>query len=205
VWVHGSLIPFASYYLPDRDVRVATDLHKLPRVRVTPNDFFAAEGLLSGAEVTFRRGHERLLQIARIRYFETSIVRVASIWTFDEGWYDQESDGNTIWFWMGKRGRVLLPALSSPMTSRMALRMTLNTVAGATTDVEVWLNGQLLQRFRGSAEPFHGEWVVASRTDAPNELVILSSNVVNLKERGISGDARDLGLQLTSYSWQPVP
>ena len=102
---------------------------------------------------------------------------------------------------MGKRGRVLLPAVSS----RMALRMTLNTVAGETTDAEVWLNGQLLQRFRGSAEPFHGQWIVTSRTDAPNELLILSSNAVNLKERGISEDARDLGLQLTSYSWQPVP
>jgi hypothetical protein len=201
VWVHGSLIPFAKYYLTDRDVRVATDLHTLPRVRVTPNDYFATEGIASGAEVTFRRGHERLLQIARKRYFETSIVRVAGIWTFDEGWYDQEFDGKTIWFWMGRRGRVLLPAVSS----RMALRMTLNTVAGETTDAEVWLNGQLLQRFRGSAEPFHGQWIVTSRTDAPNELLILSSNAVNLKERGISEDARDLGLQLTSYSWQPVP
>lgn len=201
VWVHGSLIPFANYFLTDRDVRVATDLHKLPRVRVAPNDFFAVEGIVSGAEVTFRRDNERLLQIARKRYFETSVVRVASIWTFDEGWYDQESDGKTLWFWMGNRGKVLLPAVSS----RMALRMTLNTVSGATSDVEVWLNGQLLQRFRGSEEPFHGQWVVMSRTDAPNELVILSSNVVNLKTKGISDDARDLGLQLTSYSWQPVP
>ena len=201
VWVHGSLIPFANYFLTDRDVRVANERHKLPRVRVAPNEFFATEGVVNGAEVMFEREHERLLQIARKRYFTTSVVRVASIWTFDEGWYDQESDGKTLWFWMGKRGRVLLPGVSS----RMALRMTLNTVAGATSDVEVWLNGQLLQRFRGSAEPFHGEWVVPSRMDAPNELVILSSSVVNLQKRGISGDGRDLGLQLTSYSWQPVP
>jgi hypothetical protein len=128
-------------------------------------------------------------------------VRVASIWTFDEGWYDQENDGKTVWFWMGKRGKVLLPAVSG----RMSLRMTLNTVAGTTSDVEVWLNGQLLERFRGSEEPFHGRWIVPSRTDAPNELVILSSNVVNLQAKGISNDARDLGLQLTAYSWQPVP
>ncbi len=205
VWVHGSLIPFANYSLTGRDVRVATDLHKLPRVRVAPNDFFATEGIVNGAEVSFRRDNERLLQIARKRYFETSVVRVASIWTFDEGWYDQEADGKTIWFWMGKRGKVLLPGLSPMSSSRMSLRMTLNTVSGVTSDVEVWLNGHLLERFRGSEEPFHGQWVVTSRTDAPNELVILSSNVVNLKAKGISDDARDLGLQLTSYSWQPVP
>lgn len=201
VHVHGSLMPFARYSLHHRDVRFAGDLHQLPRVGVGPDEFFAVEGVVHGAEVTFRRNQERLLQIARKRYFETSIVRVASIWTFDEGWYDQESDGPTIWRWMGKRGRVLLPALSS----RMALRMTLNTVKGATSDVEVWLNGQLLQRFRCGEEPFEGQWVVTSRLDAPNELLVLSSDMVNLKARGISEDARDLGLQLTSYSWQPVP
>jgi hypothetical protein len=35
--------------------------------------------------------------------------------------------------------------------------------------------------------------------------VITSSNVINLKARGIADDDRDLGLQLTSYSWQPLP
>ena len=59
-----------------------------------------------GREATFRRENERLPQIVRRRYFETSVVRVASIWTFDEGWYDQESDGQTVWYWMGKRGKV---------------------------------------------------------------------------------------------------
>jgi MFS family permease len=201
VWVHGSLIPFARYELTDRDVRRANDLHVVPRVGVSPGDFFATEGGVSGAEVTFKRENGRLSQIARKRYFETSIVRVAGIWTFDEGWYDQESDGKTLWLWMGKRGKVFLPAVSS----RMALRMTLNTVNGETSDVEVWLNGQLLERFRASETPFHGQWIVSSRTDAQNELVVRSSNVVNLKARGISEDARDLGLQLTAYSWQPVP
>jgi hypothetical protein len=201
VWIHGSLVPFASYELPDRDVRAVKDLHALPRTGIGPNDFFATEGVVLGAEVTFRREHERLLQIARKRYFETSIVRVAGIWTFDEGWYGQESDGHTIWRWMGKRGRVLLPAVGS----RMMLRMTLNTAAGETSDVEVRLNDQLLQSFRGSGTPFRGQWIVDARTDAPNELVILSSNAINLEARGISHDARDLGLQLTDYAWQPVP
>lgn len=201
VWLHGSLQPYARYFLNDRDVRIVKDVHALPRVHLSPNEFFATEGVVSGAEVTFHRENERLLQIARKRYFDTSIVRLASIWTFEEGWYGQESDGQTVWFWMGKRGKVLLPAVSG----RVTLRMTLTTANNTASDVEVWLNNQLLQRFRYSGEPFHGEWIVTSRTDAPNELVILSSNVINLKARGISADPRDLGLQLTSYSWQPVP
>ena len=201
VWVHGSLAPFADYYLADRDVRVAGSLEALPRVAIGPNEFFATEGTMSGAEAVFRRGRKRLYEIARRRYFEASVERVANIWTFGDGWYGRETDGDREWFWMGRRARVLLPGVSG----RMSLQMTLNTPGGTTSDVEVLLNGQRLSAFRCGDEPRRMEWTVTPRSDAPNELLILSSNAINLKARGISDDPRDLGLQLTSYSWQPAP
>ncbi len=201
VWVHGSLVPFADYYLRGRDVRVARDLDTLPRVAIAPGHFFVAEGVLSGAEVTFRRGRERLYDMARRRYFETSIIPLANLWTFGEGWYQRESDGNTEWVWMGKRARVLLPGVSG----RMSLQMTLNTAGDTTSDVEVWLNGEKLGAFRCGSEPRRVTWPVTPRSGTANELVITSSNVINLKARGIADDDRDLGLQLTSYSWQPLP
>lgn len=201
VWVHGSLAPFAEYYLADRDVRFVNDRQTLPRVSLSPNDFFVTEGLESEAAVTFRRERKRLMEIARPRYFETSIVRLASIWTFDEGWYGQESDGSAVWYWMGRRGKVLLPAGHG----RMLLRMTLDTANGEPSDVEVRLNNEIVARVHCGDQPLRGEWVVPSRTDAPNELVILSSNVVNLKARGMADDPRDLGIRLSSYSWSPAP
>lgn len=200
VWVHGSLMPFAGYSLTDRDVRLARELETLPRVALAPDEFFATEGAPSGATITFRRGHKRLYEIARRRYFETSVTPLASIWTFREGWYDKESDGDREWIWMGRRAKVLLPGVSG----RMSLQMTLNTPAKMTADVEVRLNGETLGVFRCGDEPRRVQWVVIPLRDRTNELVILSSNAINLKASGISEDARDLGLQLTSYSWQPV-
>ncbi|MFL6247619.1 MAG: ArnT family glycosyltransferase [Thermoanaerobaculia bacterium] len=201
VWVHGSLIPFAGYYLGDRDVRLARGLETLPRVSIAPNEFFVTEGALQGAEVTFRRGHKRLYDIARRRYFEASIARLANLWTFGEGWYDRESDGDREWIWMGRRAKVLLPGVSG----RMVLQMTLNTAAGISTDAEVWLNDDRIGSFRCGDEPRHVAWTVTPRSAMPNELTIVSSHIINLKAAGISHDDRDLGLQLTSYSWQPAP
>lgn len=200
VWVHGSLIPFANYYLRDRDVRVARGVETLPRVAVAPNEFFATEGAPSGAEVAFRRGRKRIYEIARRRYFEASILRVASIWRFGDGWYGKETNGDQEWIWMGRRASVLLPGVHG----RMSLQMTLNTAGDTISDVEVWLNGERLGAFRCDSEPRHLAWTVTPRSDAPNELLILSSNAINLKARGLSHDDRDLGLQLTSYAWQPV-
>jgi hypothetical protein len=200
VWVHGSLAPFAEYDLRDRNVHLARDLHALPRTAVPWNAFFVSEGVLTEAEVTFRRERTRLFEIARRRYFETSVVRVASVWTFDEGWYGTETDGATTWQWMGRRARVFLPAIPGAAI----LRMTLNAPGGYESDAEIVFNGQTVARVRCTGEPFEGEWRVTSRTDAPNELVILSSDVVNLKAKGIAEDPRDLGLLLSAYSWQAV-
>jgi hypothetical protein len=201
VWVHGSLMPFAGYALVDRhDVRLAREIETLPRVALAPNEYFAIEGARSGATVTFRRGRNRLFDIARRRFFETSIAPLANLWTFTEGWYDKESDGAREWVWMGKRAKVLLPGVSG----RMLLQMTLNTPGNTTSNVQVMLNGATLGRFRCGDEPQRVEWIVTPRKDTPNELVIVSSNAINLKKSGISEDARDLGLQLTSYYWQPV-
>ena len=201
VWVHPSLLPFADYYLHDRDVRLGRGLETLPRVSIAPNEYFVTEGALTGAEVTFRRRRDRLWDIVRRRYFETSVTRLTNIWTFGEGWYDRESDGSSEWIWMGRRAKVLLPGVSA----RMSLQMTLNTVAGTVTDVEVWLNGERLGSFRCGEQTRRVAWTVTPRSGTPNELLILSSNAINLKAGGIAQDDRDLGLQLTSYSWQPLP
>lgn len=201
VWVHPSLAPFPGYYLGGREIRIARDLEAVPRVSVAFNEFFVTEGALSGAEATFRRGHKRLYDIARRRYFEASIARLANIWTFAEGWYGKESDGDREWIWMGRRAKVLLPGVSE----RMSLRMTVNTAGGTPADVEVSLNGERIGRFSCADAPRQVAWTVTARSNALNELVILSSNAVNLKARGISEDGRDLGLQLTSFAWQPAP
>src|SRR6185369_9041716 len=49
---------------------------------------------------TFRRPHGHLWKLARQRYFEASVTRATSPFTFGAGWYDQESSGPGVWRWM---------------------------------------------------------------------------------------------------------
>ena len=201
VWVHGSLAPYASYFLARRDVRMLTDERKLPRVGISDRDFYATEGVMPGAVATFQRPRDRVWDIARRRYFETVIVQLSNVWAFGAGWYDHETDGHSVWRWMGSRSEAELPSLRGPAR----LTLTLGAVSSITPEIEVRMNDALLGRFRCGEELVRREWIVPNpRADAPNRLVIVSSDVVNLTKQGISADPRDLSVQLTSYSWQQV-
>jgi len=63
----------------------------------------------------------------------------------------------------------------------------------------VQFNGAVLDRFRAAGTPATHEWIVESRGDAPNRLVITASQTMKALP-----DTRDLSLQITSYSLQPV-
>jgi hypothetical protein len=91
-----------------------------------------------------------------------------------------------------------------PLPGRARLAMTLAAAGGTSPDVEVRLNDALLGRFRLTPQFRQFAWVVDSRSDAPNRLVIVSSEAVNLARQGLSGDVRDLSVQVTALSWQPV-
>ncbi|HUP58819.1 MAG TPA: hypothetical protein VNA69_00215 [Thermoanaerobaculia bacterium] len=195
VWVHASLEPFTEYFLFDRDVRLVNSYTELPRVGVGPRDFFASEGFLPAAEFASTRPRARLWEIARHRYFETSVVAAANVWGFGEGWYGEESDGHIVWQWMGRRSVTLLPATSA----RAKLRLTLAAPPHLDPVVEVRLNGATVDRFRCGATPMPREWVVASRTHAPNELEIVASETTK-----VDPDPRDLAVQLLAYGWEAV-
>jgi hypothetical protein len=59
------------------------------------------------------------------------------------------------------------------------------------------MNGATLERFTGSPAEIEKTWTVPSRTDAPNELRILTSATVNPAQLGRSGDSRDLACAST--------
>ena len=205
VWVHGSLAPYVSYFLTDRQVNMFVDYAKLPRTGIAKDDYFATEGLMPGAAAAFRRKRDRVWDIARRRYFETVVVPLSNGWSFGKGWYDPETDGNMSWRWMGLRSEAELPAVRGPAR----LSLTLSSVMGAPLDIEVIMNDVSLGRFRSSGfEPVTREWIVDAPEDAPNRLAIVSSGVVDLSTLtmppGVAADPRSLSVQLTSYSWQPV-
>ena len=198
LWIDEPLRPWAEYFFENRAVRTVADRTKLPPGQA--GDFFITEGLEPGAAASARRLRGRAWNVARRRYFEASAVPLPNLWVFGDGWHEQESDGELVWRWMGRRSEALL----LPLQGRARLAMMLAAAGGTAPDVEVRLNDALLGRFRLTPQFRQFAWVVDARSDAPNRLVIVSSEAVNPAKQGHSGDARDLSVQVTALSWQPV-
>ena len=201
VWVHGSLGPYGEYFLYDRNVQFTVKNEDVVR-QGRADEYYATEGLMlaEGAQ-TFVRPRRRIWDVARRRYFETSIVPISNLWQFRAGWHDEESFEDARWRWMAGQGEIVIP----PAAGKARLRLRLaaqDRVQPAIVDVV--LNGRLVDRFTCPTSAVTKEWIVDSRADAPNVLVLRSSAVLNPKRSDLSDDARDLSLMLSSYAWQPL-
>ena len=205
LYAEGGMRPMVLYLLPGYDVTVINDPAVLPPGPVGAGGWFVTEGLAS-AEGThpFVRNRERLYDIARHRYFEVSVLPAASgLIRFGTGWYEPETFGTTVLRWMAGRSETWLPPVQG--NARLAIGFDLPTeLVPRKPVIEVRLNGQLIDRFGGTPFGNRRQWVVPSRPDGWNELVITMDKVLNPAKEGITPDARDLGLNLTSYSWGPV-
>ena len=197
MFVDGSLQPFADFFLYDRSVRVVSTVAQVWEHSPGPDEWYAAEGVEPASAVRFVWPQDRLWEIARHRYFSSSITRVSNLWLFGEGYYGVESDGRSTWQWLGPRARAELPAISG----KARLQLTLVPAASDGTVVEVRVNGMLLERFACPPNGVTKSWVVDARSRGPNDLAVTTSSWVNPKARGISDDDRDLATELTAYAW----
>lgn len=200
IWIDGSMQPFADYYLHDRELRFPRDRDELLR-EARSTEYLLIEGAAAGEEThRFVRPTGRVWDVARRRYFSASLVPVGNFWSFGEGWHWEEQHEEEAFRWMAARSVTLIP----PGTGRARLRLTLAAQDIVAPTVEVLLNGRLVDRFVLTPEKTTKEWIVSSRSDTSNVLVIQSSAVMNPKKLGISEDVRDLSLRLFSYGWRPV-
>ena len=199
--IHGSVIPYARYFLGDREmniVEVPRDMGDAP----PPVDSFLVTELPSPAISAFRfvRGRGTLFDMVRERYFEMTIVPAHAWAEFGEGWHDVEWHSEVVWLWMGRRSITHLP----PMKGRATLVLRLEPVPEKGPPlVEVSLNGNVIERFNATGK-VERSWTVDARADAWNELVITSDRSVNPAAEGLGDDTRDLSLQLLGYDWAPA-
>lgn len=204
VYIHGSMGPFSSYFLPDYELVNIEDPAELPLRPFTKHDWFVIEGSTAargGKNFVRERGH--LFDIARQRYFEVSAIPLSGLVRFAEGWYGSESVGATEWRWMSGHSRTLLPPIAG--NARLALAFDIpSELVSRHPAVEIRLNGAVIDRFVCSTPSTSKSWIVPAKPDAWNELVISMDKVLNPAKEGITPDARDLGLNLTSYSWGPA-
>ncbi|HEX7421583.1 MAG TPA: hypothetical protein VF505_16955 [Thermoanaerobaculia bacterium] len=204
LYVRTNMQPFSDYMLRDHDVTLIEDPSELPQRPVSASDWFVSEGssAVVGAHNFVRdRGH--LFDIARQRYFEASVVPMTSVFRFGAGWYGGENVGLSSWRWMSGHSKTLLPPIVGNARLTMGFDIPSEMVSRHPT-IEIQLNGVIVDRFVCSTPSMTKSWLVPARADAWNQLVISMDKVLNPAKEGITPDARDLGLDLTSYSWGPA-
>lgn len=201
--IHGSMAPWAAYMLPDYETAFIVDPADLPLQPVGRDQWYAIEGATAiGGAHNFFRERGPLFNIARQRYFEVSVAPLSGLFRFGNGWYDEESVGASAWRWMGARSETLLP----PVAGNARLMLTFDVPAELVPRrpaIDIRVNGQLVDHFICTTPTTSKSWTVPARSNSWNELVISMDKVLNPAKEGITSDARDLGLNLTSYAWTP--
>lgn len=190
--VHGSDSPPVATrrWIEARRLRAAVDPSMTVFVPAAsgPN-VYVTEGVTAAASATlFARPRGRAWEIARHRHFEVTALPLSDVWTFGDGWYWPEDDGEHAWRWMGRRSETILP----PLHGRARLSLSLESAA-PFTDVAVSVDGVVIDRFRCTRTT--KEWELDA-TGKPMRLVLASSTSTHAGR-----DPRELSLRLTRYDW----
>jgi len=175
--------------IPEGPPRLTASMHV--------GDVYAGEGVsrIPGS-VVFERKRFRLESIVRsTRYFEVSIVPIRQAIEFPSGFYAPEAAGTSIWRWMGKEGRIVLP----PHLARMRIHVVMyvpHDALPSPPDLTVAFNGAIVDRIHATQSNVERTYDVVALTNAPNELVIDTNETVRPPR-----DTRDLGLRINDVEW----
>ena len=122
-----------------------------------------------------------------------TVLPAARAGVFRDGWYGNETDGETAWNWMGGRATMLLPPAGP--RARLTLRFHVQTNA---PELMLMMNGQS-RTVRCTSPDTTFTCAFPAHADAPNELMLKIDPAFNPLREHAGGDARDLGLQLLGY------
>ena len=201
VYVHGALGPHAAYLLAGRNITMYEEAKEISRI--TPDTWVVEPRVLESARNFVWPRTNPLWKIIRRRNFEAAVLRLQSLVTFQDGWYDPEGEGAETFRWMARQSRASLPQMQSAGRLSMRIYVPIDTIQPPPT-IEIWVNDALVERFVGAQAVMDKTWTVPSRKDAPNELRIVSSDAVVPARVGPWDDQRELGLRIDSLSWTPA-
>lgn len=196
VYVHGAIGPQGKYLLFDRKPIFYEDPREIANFGI---DAWVVEPRVIEGAHNFVWPHEALWKILRRRNFEAAALRLASVIDFRDGFYEQEGELPNTFRWMAKEGHALLPPMPGSGKLAMRIYVPIDTIQPPPT-IEIRVNGTVMDRFVGDTAMVEKSWTIPSRTNAPNELVISTSEVAVPGD----GDERKLGLRVDAISWTPA-
>ena len=174
-------------------------------MRAETNAVYAADRPSSLAQaVNFRRSRKRLWALFNRRYFEASVLPMSGWIKFGAGWYGEEQgDEGERWRWMAAESHTLLEPLAH--RAQLGFHVTFPLQAEPPPTVTVLVDGRIVDRFVPKHADLERQYVVDSRSGAPDELVLSVDHVMNLSRTHRGGDPRDLGIQLHRILWKAAP
>jgi hypothetical protein len=203
VFVHNGFGPFAEYFLASYDKRYFERYDEIPSGGYVEPAFVLTGELSKAADAhVFAREHGRLWHIVRPRYFEASVIPAWDMVRFGRGWHDAEGDGVDNWRWMAATSETLLPQAGARGELTLQFYVPLDSLP-APPEIEVAVNGALLERFTANALEMKKSWTVAGREGGANQLRISTSAAVVPSRAHPGGDSRELGLKLMAITWHP--
>lgn len=203
LFIHVGYLPFAEYFLGPYEKRYFETFDDIPSSGYVQPAFVLTGGLSEVADAhVFARPHDRLWRIVRPRYFEASVIPAWDIVKFGRGWHDSEGDGVSTWRWMTASSETLLPPAGARARLTLHFYVPLDSLP-APPEIEVTLNGALVERFAATTMEVKKSWAVDGRDLVANELRITTSGAVVPSRMHGGGDSRELGLKLLAITWQP--
>jgi hypothetical protein len=198
VYVQVNLVYHANSLISDYDFRLVNDLKGLRDEDFVPGNVYVFEGEAEHSEPKmFRRKRLQLWELARPRFFEVGVVSMHRVIRWGSGWHLPETDGHNRWRWMGRESQTLL---SPTLYGRGELRLKLHApvdVAPRPPVVTVIWNDAVIDRLPAPPNgDFDLRYTLPSRGDRPNELRLMTDQVIRPKD-----DGRELGLSLHAISW----
>jgi hypothetical protein len=199
VYVHGSMGPFATYFLTSYPTQFFED--RVPEAAWNGRPTVVVQEGLSpnvGAKI-FTRPHRRLFDLVRQRYFEAYVAPLSAIVTFGRGWYDEEGSDTARWRWMGYESVTELPPIGKGHLA-LSLYVPLDGLPAPPT-LQIFFNGRLIDTIHSKKAEIDVSYDLEGNRDRKSELIIRTDRVVNPQRQHLLNDARDLGVRLRSLSW----
>jgi hypothetical protein len=189
----------AEYELAGYDIHSFDTYDQIPPEAYVAGNYCLVNRLtIQPHRLYFSFPRRRLTQIARDVYFETSVIPMDAMIRFGEGWYQDEFDQQrtVAWRWMRQSSVTLFPPIGSSGVLHLRFHLPLDALPGPSTLTIIW-NGTVIEQSVCTDLEEERQYVLASRSDAPNECRILVDQTAHAK-----GDPRELGLELAGVSWE---
>lgn len=195
VYVHGGIGPQTTYLLPEYQVMY---FESAEEISMLFGDSWVVDlaPASNGTNFTWPRKH--LFEVLRRRNFEVSLRRSSTLLKYGAGWHLPEQGFR----WMDRESKTILPAFGGQGRVRLKAYAPLDVVSSTT--IEVVFNGVTIDRVTPPKANFDRTWIVPSKSDAPNELILRTSAVANPANARRGDDTRNLGLRVDELTWTPL-